>query len=236
MATSDSAAPAMPKSETERAHGLLRGSLLAGDFMPGDRLRPGDLHERLGIGLTPIREALMRLGVEGLVVGEAQRGFRVRDATIEEFSDLMETRRELERVCLTRAIAHGDAAWESAIIAAEHLLARTPLPQSPRDAAAAEVWEARHRQFHHALVSACGSRWRLQFWDTLVDHSVRYRKLRLLRRREAVAGVRDLNAEHRRIMKAVIARDGERACRLNDEHLLATEKSVSRMLVARAPA
>jgi DNA-binding GntR family transcriptional regulator len=219
-------------SEADRAHALLRSCVLSGDFKPGEKLRPANLQEKLDIGLTPLREGLMRLSVEGLVVGEAQRGFRVRDATVEEFTDLMQTRRELERVCITRAIERGTEAWESQIIAAEHLLARTPLPETPNDLRAAELWEVRHRAFHHALVSACGSAWWLQFWNKLVDHSERYRKLRLLRRREAVAQVRDLNAEHRRIMKAVVARDVARASKLIDEHLLATEKSVSRMLAA----
>ncbi len=77
----------------------------------------------------------------------------------------------------------GDATWEARIVAAMHLLARTPLPKSASDRKSAELWEVRHRNFHYALVSACGSSWRLRFWGTLTDHSERYRKLRLLRRK-----------------------------------------------------
>ena len=220
------------RSEADRAHALLRSSLLSGEFKPGEKLRPAMLQEKLDIGLTPLRESLMRLSVEGLVVGAAQRGFHVREATLEEFIDLMETRRELERICLTRAMERGTEEWEAQIIAAEHLLSSTPLPSTSGDFAAAELWEVRHRAFHYALVSACGSPWRLQFWHRLTDHSERYRKLRLLRRHEPAALVRNFVAEHRRLMNAVVARDIERACQLADQHLRATEKSVSRMLMA----
>jgi GntR family transcriptional regulator, carbon starvation induced regulator len=223
-------APPEPRSETERAYVLLRAELLAGALAPGQKLRPGELQERFDVGLTPIREALTRLGVEGLIVGASQRGFRVKDVSLSEFKDLMETRRELERVCLARAIGRGNHAWEAEIVAAVHLLGRTPLPRTPSDREAADLWESRHRVFHFALVSACGSPWRLRFWRSLYDHSERYRKIRLLRHKEPLARVRAVNAEHQRIMEAVLARDERKATRLMDAHLLATERAVSAML------
>jgi DNA-binding GntR family transcriptional regulator len=219
-----------PRSETERAYALLRAELLAGAFSPGERLRPGELQARLDVGLTPIREALMRLAVEGLIAGEAQRGFRVKDVSLTEFADLMETRRDIERICLARAIERGDAAWEADVIAAMHLLARTPLPRTPADRTTAELWETRHRAFHFKLVSACASPWRLQFWRSLYDHAERYRKIRLLRHKEPAARVRAVNTEHQRVMEAALARDTQKATRLMDAHLLATERAVSAIL------
>ena len=98
------------------------------------------------------------------------------------------------------------------------------------DREAATLWEAQHRRFHLALVSACGSAWLLRFWSTLADHSERYRKVRLLHRHEAQAEVRDVNSEHAAIMEAVLKRDAARACDLLDAHLSATETSVLRLL------
>lgn len=219
-------------SHAERAYQVLRGEILHGDLMPGERLRAADLQDRYSLGLTPIREALMRLSSENLVEAEANRGSRVTAASLAEFADLMATRRTIERACLDAAITRGDAAWEAGIVAAMHLLSRTPLPATPQDRAAAALWEDRHRRFHRALVSACGSEWLLRFWNTLADHSERYRKIRLLRHREASAEVRDVNAEHQAIMDAVLARDAARATALMDAHLEATEKSVNRLLAA----
>ena len=220
------------RSNTERAYHRLRQEILHGDLMPGDRLTAADLQDRFALGLTPIREALMRLSAEGLVDAETHRGARVTDVSPETLADLMATRRAMERLCLAAAIEKGDAAWEADIVAAMHLLSRTPLPAGPEDREAAAVWEAPHRRFHLALVSACGSEWLLRFWTTLADHSERFRKLRLLHRHAKEAEVRDVNAEHRAIMAAVLDRDVAAATSLMDRHLEATEQSVARLLDA----
>jgi DNA-binding GntR family transcriptional regulator len=79
-------------------------------------------------------------------------------------------------------------------------------------------------------VAACGSAWLLRFWNDLADHSERYRKLRLLNYRTLAADVRDLNAEHRTIAEAVLARDTAGAVRLMNDHLARTEAAVARLL------
>ena len=212
------------------AYDLLRREILIGDLSPGQRLRAADLRDRYGLGLTPIREALMRLASEGMVINEANRGARVREATLYELHDLMQTRREIEELCLTKAIARGDAEWEGEILRAMHLLSRAPLPTSPEDRATAATWEGLHRRFHYALVAAAGSEWLLSIWRDLADHSERYRKLRLLNYRSLAADVRDVNAEHRAIMDAVLERDAPRAVDLMNTHLRKTEEAVARLL------
>jgi GntR family transcriptional regulator, carbon starvation induced regulator len=219
-----------PQSQTERAYQRLRAEILHGDLMPGERLRANDLQARFNLGLTPIREALARLSSENLVEIEANRGSRVSETSLAELADMMATRRQIEKLCLTAAIQNGDADWEAEIVAAMHLLSRTPLPDSVADNAAATLWEERHRRFHSALVAACGSPWLLRFWNILADHSERYRKFRLLHRHDAQAEVRDINAEHAALMEAMLDRDVGRASSLMDAHLTATEHSVARLL------
>lgn len=219
-----------PSSRADLAYDRLRSEILQGSLMPEDRLRAVELQDRFQLGLTPIREALTRLATEGLVEAESNRGFRVTAASAEGFTDLMRTRRQIEALCLTQAIERGDAAWEAEILAAMHLLSRTPLPASPDDRDAATRWETQHRRFHLALVSGCGSEWLLRFWSALTDHSERYRKIRVLRHQEADAAVRDVEAEHRAVMSAAIDRDANRAVALMDAHLQATEQAVMRYL------
>lgn len=212
------------------AYDVLRHEILHGDLLPGERLRAADLRERFNLGLTPIREALMRLSSEGMVTNEVNRGARVREATLTELHDLMQTRREIEELCLTKAISLGDAEWEGEILRAMHLLSRAPLPESPEDRETAAAWEVLHRKFHYALVAAAGSEWLLQIWRDLADHSERYRKLRLLNYRKLAADVRDVNAEHRQIMDAVLRRDAAEAVALMNTHLRKTEEAVARLL------
>jgi GntR family transcriptional regulator, carbon starvation induced regulator len=219
-----------PGLRSERAYQRLRREIILGELMPGERLRAADLQERFGLGLTPIREALTRLSVEGMVEGESHRGPRVPGLSQDGLADLFATRRDVERLCLTRALAAGDALWEAGIVAAFHLLSRTPLPLSGEERDGVAAWERHHRAFHLSLVSACGSEWLMRFWTTLVDHSERYRKLRLL-----TLGVEPMVADrvardHERLMEAALARDVDEACRRMDQHLADTEAAVAALL------
>lgn len=215
------------KTLAERALKLLREEVLAGRLAPGARLRPNELQRRYGLGLSPIREALTRLSSEGLVVAEGQRGFAVGAVSLAELEDLSRTREHIESLVLTDAIARGDAAWEAGIVAAFHLLSRTPIPRDPADGAAAARWEASHRAFHQALVSACSSPWQLRFHAQLVDHSERYRRVRLFHGTRPRQLARDVEAEHRAIMEAVLAKDTKRATGLMTEHLRRTTALVA---------
>ncbi len=224
--------PHIAPSLADRAYQRLRAEILHGELMPGERLRVAELRDRFALGLTPIREALMRLSIEGLVEAETNRGARVTETSRAELADLMATRRDIERLCLVQAIATGTAEWEAEIVSAMHLLSRTPLPVSPADRDAAHRWEMQHRRLHAALVAACPSEWLKRFWNTLADHSERYRKMRLLHHRQSEALVRDVTAEHAAIVGAVLARDADRAVALMDAHLLATERGVAALLDA----
>lgn len=210
-----------PGSRTERAYQRLRAEILQGGLAPGERLRAADLDARFDLGLTPIREALVRLGTEDLVLIESNRGARVRETSPEEFADLMKTRREIERLCLGESIRLGDAKWEAEVIAALHVLGRTPLPDFS-DSERTANWESHHRKFHAALVSACRSDWLLRFWNQLVDHSERYRRIRL----KGPLLAHNVQAEHEAILDAVLRRDVNETIRLMDQHLCESEEAV----------
>ena len=212
------------------AYQVLRAEILSGGLVPGQRLRAADLDARFQLGLTPIREALMRLGTEDLVVTESNRGASVKGVSVADFCDLMQTRRRVERLCLQDSITQGGAEWEAELVASLHMLSRMPLPGSDGAAASAGQWEQCHRRFHLGLVGACGSPWMLRFWNQLVDHSERYRKLRLTT--ELVP--RNVTAEHEDLLEAALARNVERVTELMEQHLQGTERAILAMLAQDA--
>jgi DNA-binding GntR family transcriptional regulator len=219
-------APAPEKTLSERAFRRLREDILCGVLAPGTRLRLNELQARYGMGLSPLRESLLRLSSEGLVRSEGQRGFEVAPISLDELRDLTHARVCLDVAAVAQAMARGDAQWEARVMAANHLLAHTPLPNQTDDVAAASLWEQRHRQFHETLIEGAGSQWLLRLHGQLVDHTERYRRTRLLHRLEAQAQVRDVVAEHAEITEAVIARDIARAERLLTDHLQATANAM----------
>ena len=194
-------------SLTQDVYERLRADLLACRLRPGVRLKIGELCKALQVSLSAVREALSRLTSEGLVIAEPQRGFRAAPISAEELRDLTAVRAQIEGLCLDRAIAAGDVAWEAQLVAAFHRLSRTP-EREPDDAQRmSEAWSTAHAAYHEALVGACDSPWLLRLRGLLYAQSERYRRLSV-----PLAEIeRDLNREHQAIMTAALDRDAPRA-------------------------
>lgn len=205
-------------SLTQGAYERLRADLLACRLLPGARLKINDLCQSLQVSLSAVREALARLTAEGLVVAEPQRGFRVAPISAAELHDLTQVRTQIEGACLYRAIAAGDVAWETRVVAAHHRLTRTPERQPGDPRRMNEDWSAAHDAFHEALTSACDSPWLLRLRRILYDQTERYRRLSV----PLAETTRDIGGEHRAIMQAVLARDAADASTLLGRHFALT--------------
>ncbi len=81
----------------------LRSSILNGSLKPGERLMEIDLAEKLGVSRTPIREAIRKLELEGLVVMEVRKGAYVADVSVKETLDILEVRSVLEGLAASLA-------------------------------------------------------------------------------------------------------------------------------------
>lgn len=93
------AAPAArPRSLTAQAYERIEELIVQLELLPGTALSEAELSARLGIGRTPVREALQRLAREHLVQILPQRGVLVSELDIKRQLRLLETRREVERL------------------------------------------------------------------------------------------------------------------------------------------
>jgi DNA-binding GntR family transcriptional regulator len=154
------------------------------------------------------------LAAEGLAVAESQKGFRVAPLSSEEFRDLTEARIEIETLTLRRSIAKGDVEWESQLVAAWHRLSRTTMQLSDNPHLFSDEWSVAHREFHRALVAACGSEKLLAIRSALYEQAERYRRFSGVIEKD-----RDVAAEHKRLFEATIARDSAAASREMSAHL-----------------
>ena len=192
----------------------LRGDILSGSLLPGEKLRTEALRARYEVGNSPIREALNRLSADGLVTREDQKGFRVAAASRADLEELVKTRCWLEQIALRESIANGDDDWEEGLVLSFHRLSRVRRSSSADHYSVNPDWERLHRAFHLALLSACGSRWLLQYCAQLNDQADRYRQLAIVvsypRRNEL--------DEHEAMMKAATARDADEGISLLMAH------------------
>ena len=214
-----------PKTLVEAAYLRLRRDIIEGAYAPGEKLRVEHLKDTYEVGAGTLREALLLLVTDALVVAQGQRGFRVAPISIADCEDISRTRVLLETEALRQSIARGDDAWEAALVAAFHRLTRAEQKLTDNDTSTTEEWEKCNHAFHDALIAASPSRWIRHFEQILYQQSERYRRISLFRQ----PITRDIHAEHHALFDATLARDGVRATSILSEHILRTLDAVKRL-------
>jgi DNA-binding GntR family transcriptional regulator len=203
-----------PVTRGKEVYDVLRAELLNGVLNPGDKLPMVELACRFSASQSVVREALTRLAEQGLVVATPQRGFRVRQLSVKDIAGVTEARVEIEPVALRLAIERGDVLWETEIVAAHHVLERTPVLDA--DGRFHEPWAGVHRDFHRALTAGCNNA-RLQgVVLALRDSAELYRRWwwALADDRQ-----RDLASEHRQLKDLTLARDADAAIEALVHHI-----------------
>ncbi|HVC71214.1 MAG TPA: GntR family transcriptional regulator [Acidimicrobiales bacterium] len=201
------------------AYDRIRRSIVEGSYPAGSRLVEQALSAELALSRTPIREALRRLEVEGLVLYRRNRGAVVRATTPEEVADLYELRARLEGYAAELAAVRSTADDRQALVdAADAFDALVGAEPAGRRRTAGHRWalhEANGR-FHRAIVTAAGHERLLQMLDRTVDVPLVYQALE----RFDPAELERSALFHRMITQAVGTGEAARAGRLMAEHIL----------------
>lgn len=221
--------PIAAKTIADQTYHQLRWDIVSGALEPGTKLAMDMLTKRYGVGMSPLREALVRLTGDALVHAEGQRGFWVTHVTLDELEDTMKTRTLIEAEALVRSIELGDAAWEARVRDSYATLSAFEEHLDDGGEAMFAQWERANRLFHEALVSACGSPWLIRIRRMLHQHSERYRLISL----SHMTPERDVHDEHEAIKDAALGRKALRASRLIEVHLDRTTDTVRDALRSR---
>ena len=209
-----------------RAYQRIRADIVSGRLQPGSKLKLETLVQQYAIGMSPLREALARLAGDQLVKTEDQRGFWVAPLSLDELDDISRVRTLVETEALRLSIENGDEAWERGVRGAFEALSEVerdlPAIQQPIPQETLVLWEERNHAFHTALIAACRSPWLVRLQELLYHQAERYRRVSL----SYSQGRRFVHDEHVAIFEAAVARNGLRACRLTEDHLMRTYDAV----------
>jgi DNA-binding GntR family transcriptional regulator len=205
----------------------LSRDIVSCQLAPGQRLKFEELRARYDAGIGSLREVLMQLTSDGLVIAESNRGFCVAPVSVTDLEDITELRVDIEKKALAQSIRHGDDAWEAGVVAALHLLAKLQPDVTHSHSRSRELWEDRHRRFHDSLVAACPSLWLKRFRQVLFVQSQRYRALSMLQSQKP--GRVD---DHRALMELTLARDVPAAMVAMEDHIRHTAENVREWLAA----
>jgi DNA-binding GntR family transcriptional regulator len=194
----------------------VRSDILAGHLRPGARLRPAELAQEHSVSLSVVREALTRLAEQELVDWVPQTGFRVAPLSVEDLKDLTNVRLDIEVLAIRYAVQRGDVTWEGRVLAAHHVLERTRQFDPDDPDRFTEEWVDAHANFHNMVLSGCESRRLIDIAAGLRDGAELYRRWS-----HALAHDydRDIPAEHRSVLKAVLERDENAAAQALGEHI-----------------
>jgi DNA-binding GntR family transcriptional regulator len=192
-------------SISEKAYRRVRTDIVFGKLAPGEKLRLERLREDYGASVGTLRELLSRLASEGLVVAEGQRGFEVSPISAEDLREIAALRLLLESHALMLSFKAGDMDWEGRVVAAYHKLSAIEKRLLAGDRADPETWKRYDFEFHHALISACGSNALLETHAPVYDKYLRYQMIAGIFRGEIAA------QEHHKLLDCALVRDSKSA-------------------------
>jgi DNA-binding GntR family transcriptional regulator len=183
---------------TDTAYEAVRQMILSGEAEAGSRLGEAELAEVLGLSRTPVREALQRLGADGLVEVLPHRGARVARWTRDDLNEIFDLRALLEPYAAARAARLGID--EAALDELRDLCAG--MERAVADGALSRVAELNSR-FHALIIDASGNR-RLPTMLASVMHAPLI--LGTFRRYDAESMARSMN-HHREVVAALASGD-----------------------------
>lgn len=188
---------------------LMREAILAGEFVPQQRLVEADLSERFDVSRAAARAALLTLTSEGLVERLPNRGARVRAITVDEAVEIAEARLALEPLTARKA------AERLTDTDAEDLIGLRGRIADALESGDLLLYSALNREMDSTVQRISAHRTATEILERLHAQSARHQfRLGFTPGRAKVSG-----PEHLEIIDAVLARDPERAERATREHL-----------------
>lgn len=198
----------------------LRKAILTGELKPGERLMEIHLANRLGVSRTPIREAIRKLELEGLVIMIPRRGAEVAQITEKNLKDVLEVRRALDALCVELACDRISAEeLEQLKKACEEFECATQT-QDATIIAKADV------ELHDIIVHATGNQRLIQLLNNLSEQMYRYR-FEYIKEEDRHDNLVD---EHRMIYESIAKRDKKSAAQAAKLHIDNQEKSIIRQI------
>ncbi|MDQ0685060.1 DNA-binding GntR family transcriptional regulator [Streptomyces achromogenes] len=202
-------APVKQPPAADRVYAHVKQGVLNRRYQGGALLTEGELAEAVGVSRTPVREALLRLEVEGLIKLYPKKGALVLPVSAQEIADVVETRLLVEEHAARKVVPAPAALIERL----EELLERQREQTAAGDLAAAAVTD---RCFHAEIVRSGGNEILSRLYDQLRDRQLRMGVAVLHSHPDRIA--KSL-AEHEELLRALRAGDADAAVRIVHRHI-----------------
>jgi DNA-binding GntR family transcriptional regulator len=198
----------------------LRQAILTGELKPGERLMEIHLANKLGVSRTPIREAIHKLELEGLVTMIPRRGAEVAQITEKSMSDVLEVRRAMDALCAELACDRITEEETEQLNQACENFRRATQTKDVKKIAQADV------ELHDIIVQATGNKRLVQLVNNLSEQMYRYRFEYI----KDFSQHERLVEEHRIIYESIVNKDKETASEAAKLHIDNQKKAIIRQI------
>ena len=187
----------------------LREAILRGELKPGERLMEIQLANKLGVSRTPIREAIRKLELEGLVLMIPRKGAEVAQITEKSLRDVLEVRRALENLAVQLACLRMSPQTLADLKAAARVFEEILGGEDVTAVAEADV------AFHDVIYMATDNQRLISLLNNLREQMYRYR-VEYLKKKECH---KQLFWEHQEIIRAIEAGEIDVATKITEQHI-----------------
>ena len=198
----------------------LRRAILKGELKPGERLMEITLADKLGVSRTPIREAIRKLELEGLVVMAPRKGAKVASITERDLNDVLEVRKGMEVLAISLACKRITGEELEKLETIEQSFQKLIESGNLTELAEMDV------KFHDTIYQATNNQRLVQLLNNLREQMYRYRMEYL----KDIAVRRTLAEEHKAICRALRERDEQQAEESVSIHTDNQQKAIIRSL------
>ena len=193
----------------EYAYRVLYENIMSLKLPPGTAMSEQELSGILHVSRTPVREAIRKLELEGLVLMIPRKGAVVAEITVTDLEDVLEVRMALEELAVKLACRKITEEQLNAMRQREEIFRKSLYGDDVAACAQADM------EFHDAIYAATGNSRLVQILNNLREQMYRYRMEYLKDRQSHSVLVR----EHEEILNALCARDAEKALDVTITHI-----------------
>lgn len=191
----------------ETTYANIKKDILENYFKPGSKIVVRELSERYTVSETPIKQALNRLVMEGLVESIPRRGMKVKSITWSEIDDILEMRLMMDLYFVKPVM---DKLWDNKDLHSkfeENIKKNLEYAETSTDVSEYQIVYQLDYEFHDLYLKCCGNKKAVETYERLNTHTYSNYIYRKQPRLKTIEGVK----EHQLIYDALCERDEEKA-------------------------
>lgn len=198
----------------------LREAIIVGELKPGERLMEVQLADKMGVSRTPVREAIRKLELEGLVNMLPRKGAHVADLSAKDIMDVLEVRSTLDGLATTLAASR---ITEEELKELKHVQAQF-VNYVEKDNLQGSI--KKDVEFHELIYRASRNEKLIQIANNLREQVQRFRVIYL----KDFSNTREIIREHSEIVEAISRKDVDTAQKVAQRHIKNQEEAIVKAL------